>query len=145
VSDRIRIQNALRAEAYLGPWTLVLYDREGIAYTDTNAKADPDSVLVNETDGLFGDSETNRNQVRIRERDTWSFQLIVDFSEGEILCEGFEDRIRNGGILLRSNRVTGEKQITIELEGAEYDHPPQKNAQSGSKVTYTFRAQQAPQ
>lgn len=142
--DRIRIQNALKAEALAGPWTLVRYDRDGVASTDENTEVEPDSTLANEIEGSFSEAERNRRDVRVQERSDWLFQLIVSFSEGEVLGEGFEDRINAGGILLPADKDKGERQITLELDGAQYDHPPQKNPQSGSKVTYTFRAQQAP-
>lgn len=142
-TDRQRIQTALIEAGKEGPWFPVKYDNAGNPDVNFRSPVTPDTVLVDETEATFEDAERNRQQVRLKERDVWLFQLVVDFSNGTIHCTGFEDKMRQGGILLKSNKAKGVAQVTLELERAEYSHPPTKDTQSGSRVVYTFAASQS--
>jgi len=141
--DRVRIQNALVAEALTGPFYAVTYDATTkVATGDVNTPITP-TAIANEVDASFEPAVLHRRGYR-RERQTWTFELRLQFQR-EAVLEAFEDRMLLSPPILPRDPASGlPAQITLNLRGSRIQHPVQQEAPTGSFVIYTFEATRSP-
>ena len=137
-----RIHNALTTAAEAGTFLSVSYDSPaGTAVLSPPAQA-PSTVLANEISSQFGAPARNRRNPRLRERQEWDWELVLVF-ETEVLLEQVENaRFLNLPILLPATATL--RQVVIELDDVEYEHPPQQTPANGTSVTYRLVARVSP-
>jgi hypothetical protein len=100
----------------------------------------PSAVLAWEASSRFGLPERHR-MTRRQEKFDWMWQLGLEFSH-EVVFEVFEEWLCVNQILIP--RGDGLRQVTLELMGAEYEHPARQGSAKGSEAVYSFLARVSP-
>jgi hypothetical protein len=119
----------------------VVYSKDGeVAQIDLESSnfIVPNTALSNEVSAEFFD-DVRLGRRLARRRSKWVFELKLEFPS-EITGELFEDDFLDPVRSLPRDSEKGLLHVLLYLVDAEYNHPPQQNPSSGSKVTYTFEA-----
>lgn len=148
---RIEAQKKIRELCDEGPFFRVNYDtttREPsvVVSTPINNVTDhvaPAGVEVNEISSGFGEAMNRRGGVSL-DRTTWQFQVMVEFN-CEVLLERFEQAITARAPIVPRDPQNGlDKQITLRLTQAGYQHPTRQEGSTGTRASYVFEAQISP-
>lgn len=135
----VRIQNELRQLVLDGTFYTKITDRHtGKVYIEESKTAKPVAVLANEVASQFGMPDRNRQRMR-RERQTWTFQVKVQFSE-EVALEPFEEALIANPPVLTHDAKEGLPQVRLDLIQSVYDHPVQQEAETGTAASLTVQA-----
>lgn len=102
----------------------------------------PSSVLTNEIESGFVESESFRRSLRY-ERTDWIFEVNVVFDR-EVALDTFEENWNENPPVIPRSGETNNRQITLVLEEAAYEHPPQQEPTTGTRVRYQVRALLSP-
>lgn len=141
--QRTRIQLALMNAANAGTFYPVSYDvNTKLPSVDDAASVQPQTVLANELTASFGEPVRNR-RAEYRERGDWTFELRLEFNQ-EVVLERFEESLESEPIKLARDDLTGLRQVTLELEDADYSHPTMQGSAKGTRVAYRFNARVSP-
>lgn len=148
-TNKERIQNALIAAAWAGEFQPVVTDIATEQRTVTVGENPavciaPASVRADESFSRFGKPKRNRRRApgHTRERTTWMWKLALTFHQ-EVVTETFEASLNANVIFLPA--TDDLPQVLLRLDFANPQHPAQQGASGGTKITYTFNAQVAPQ
>ena len=148
-TNKERIQNALIAAAWAGEFqpvvTSIAGDERTVTIGETPAVGiSPASVRCEEFFSRFGKPRRSRRRAPglTRERTTWIWKLAIVFNQ-EVCLETFERSLTEN--VIRLPTTADLPQVLLRLDFANPQHPEQQEATGGSKVTYTFNAQEAPQ
>lgn len=133
--DFVRIQNKLVDLGRAGPFYAVAYGADGKA--TAGAAVDPSEVVVNEVASSFGLPERSRRGYQL-DRGAWTWELRLGFNQ-DVLLEQFERAVLGSPIQLPANKALGERQVSLELQSVQHQHPPQQGAKT-TKVTYLVNA-----
>jgi hypothetical protein len=139
------IHNAIVEALNQGIFLPVTYNPDTklmIVPEDEDDAVSPASIATNELTCLFGLPERNRRE-RIMERGSWRWQAIVKFDR-EVVAEVFEEALLASPILIEPDSTKSLRRIVLNLENAEYTHPPRQGSSSGTQVIYTFEARLGP-
>jgi hypothetical protein len=147
-TNKERIQNALLARAWAAEFQPVVTALVGSARTITVGETPPRGILpasvrAEETFSRFGRPRRNRRRAPgfMRERTGWNWKLALNFNE-EVVTETFEAELQDNPIYLPA--TADLRQVILELQFANPQHPAQQDPSNGTKITFTFNAQEAP-
>ena len=148
-TNKERIQNALLAAGWAGEFQPVVHAITGqsrdITVGETPARCiTPASVRADEAFSRFGRPRRNRRKAPgwQQERTSWVWKLAIVFNE-EVVTETFEKSLQSSPIVLAA--TSDLPQVILRLDFANPLHPAQQSPSGGTKITYTFTAQEAPQ
>jgi len=94
-------------------------------------------VYTNETTAFFGGS--NYKGIFQIEKSTWNWQVKLNFSV-QVLLEEFERIFCETPPLIPADPENKTRQVRLIFKEADYMHPPEYDAATGTQVTYTFDA-----
>lgn len=139
MSYRDRIHNFLLDLVEIGEFYAVRYHTETgrmlPVVTQESDRIKATTALTNEISGLWSD-DVDMGRVQAKRRGPWTWEVVLQFGQ-EVTGEFFEAFVAD-----KVPWVPGDeehKTVKIEIERAEYDHPPKHNPSNGSKITYFFR------
>lgn len=133
------VHAALVTAVKSGTFARVTYPN-GVRTTSATETEAPKTVLAKPITSTWSVPERNR-QHDFRERATWLWEVIVEFSR-EVSLEAFEDANTNS--LLRLVRTATQPQVDLIFEEADYRHPPEQQPAGGTRVVYRVRAELTP-
>lgn len=139
---RLRIQNALAALAAVADMFFpVTYNVSTGVATKGASAVEPVAVHTNELRSEFEDTRVSKSTFA-RERTSWLFNLVVSFNQ-EVTGEDFESAVSASPPYVARDSDHSQ-QIRLLLQNSNYEHPPQQDPESGSRLTFTFEAQLSP-
>ncbi len=142
MSDRERIHNAMILLGQSGVYRPVSHDKDTDLLTvDEGSMVVPAQVLTNEIDATF-ETTQRRRRTRGRERQIWTWILILAFNE-EVSLEEFEEEVSLNPTLLARD-ATHPRQVEFDLVSVNYIHPPRQAPENGTSATYTFNVRVSP-
>lgn len=138
-SNRTRVRNVLVEKILSVPATeLEVNPLTGQA--EEKELTYPQSVVVNDLASLFSDATRNRRSAKV-ERGVWEWVALLRFSS-EVNIEHLEEALSR--ILILRDRDLGLPQVELLLRRADYSHPSQGSAESGTVATLRFEARLSP-
>jgi len=141
VLDEERIQNALHAAVLGGTYHEVVVDANtGLWDVVTTATVSPGEVYVFPLRSGFSlDAAQTRKHLAV-DRETWTWQAIACFAVF-VSVEAFEQAM---SVPIRLSRGVNQRQVTLMLREAVYEHPVDQEPNTGSRVVFTFEARLSP-
>lgn len=134
-----RIHEALTSAAEAGVFHPIRFSGRDLT-VDTTVTVAPATALVYEVSSSFGLPRVQRRD-RKQERLAWEWLLVVEFNAA-VSCEEFEENLCASPILVP--RSEGLRQITLRLQGADYEHPARQQASKGTNASFRFEAELSP-
>lgn len=142
-SFKQRIQQAIVQRVVAEKFYGGTFDPNTKVFTvDTATPVVPAQILANETGASFAEPQRNRQSFK-QERSSWSWRLIIGFNV-EISSEAFEQSLIEKPIRVLADPALGQQQVDIVLVDVQYEHPPQQQSPSGSRLTYSLAANVGP-
>lgn len=143
--QRIRIQNKLVDLVLDASFPVVKYDQDGRASVKQESGQDVLSpvaspVVCNEVGSSFEEDENHGRSLKTV-RSGWSFVLRLQFNS-EVILEDFEETLSDSPPTIPLDEEKGLPFVRLFLVGAEAEHPVQHDGNTGTKVEYTFLAEQ---
>lgn len=136
LTDKERAQNFIRDLVDASEFLRVKYNDRGRSQVLDGDKVTPGSIEVNEISETVG-SDTRYGRSMIRRSFSHTFELHLAF-QSEVNAEDFKQRLMAVPKLPRDEE-TGQKQITLLWEDAEYRHPP-RDGRGGSNLIFILDA-----
>lgn len=102
--------------------------------TQESDRIQPKTRVTNEIQGLW-QRDVNMGRVQALARGPWTWELILQFDQ-EITGEFFEKFVAEKVPWIPKDEE--HKPVMIELQRAEYEHPPKQSPSNGTKVSYFF-------
>jgi len=143
-TQKKRVNDALRERVDVGLFLPARVDSNTgqlIAASDDQAVR-PTVILITETTALMGLPRRNRQFDR-DEKHNWTWEVLLQFSE-TVTVEPFECDILESPINLAADVDNDLGSVRLRFRDVRYEHPPQQNSSSGSRVTMTFEADLSP-
>lgn len=137
----VRIQNALIDAARAGTFHPVRFV-SGKMQVDETKLLKPTQVLTHEIQSDFDTPRLNRQRY-MRERREWLWLLDVAFAD-HATAEVFEERLASAPIVLDHDPDNGLRSVILEIVKTTYEHPPQQQPTSGTRLSMTLRANITP-
>jgi hypothetical protein len=136
LSNRTRIQNAIRERAEAHVFPTVEYSTAGAAEIgDEFAVPEPNSVFVNEVGSTFGPNGSHGRSLQYQ-RERWRFLCRMTFPR-EVALEEFEATFRSP-INLAPESANELDRVHIALVETSVIHPAQHEPNVGTQVSFIF-------
>lgn len=141
-ADKVRIQNRLLAMAQTAnSFYPVSYNASTGVATKGSTAVSPADVRADEIRSDFDESPVRRTSFS-REKTVWTFELRVAFHE-IVTAEDFEQTWSHSPSII-AREPGNNRQIRLFLRQTYPEHPPQQDAESGSRFRFVFEAQLSP-
>ena len=143
ITQRKRIHDFLVKTFRTGEFFCASFEGDTMVI-DTTKPLAPRSVVADEQTGSWEDSPYGKKVAR--DRAAWLWEVVVTFTK-PVDASLFEASITEKVPFLPSvpasqTQRLALRSVKISLDSATYQHPPRKNPENGTTITYTFEAEE---